>query len=540
MSRTKDRIILCIILIIFNLFSINIYAKEDGDIDTATQANEVNEARNGILQVNLVYSDSDGNEHIVHGGSGFLIGNEEGGNYVITSNANVMATDELRDSIGKEYKIDKAEYKNMQFHVQVVVKRDVVVEASVVTYSEQVNFAVLHLSQTIYDRKPLIIEKNPDLMKEMDVIYTLGFPEQIQNEQDVSYYTYEDVSVMSGIISKKVTMDGTLYIQHSAAVTAGNAGGPILNQYGQVIGVNQIVLEDGYNYSVHISEVTSVLEALGIPYTEVVQEEIVSEVNIEPLQSAIEIASAKDLNGYTEESIAEYNTALEQARMLLENDEITDDDVADGLTLLSNATTNLVIKNNNYIFIICGAVIAVLVMLLILVIVLSIKRNVNKPEGEKVKKSEIKKKRNASKAAVESLAEELAVQPYPKNQETSVLNSAMGFNAGETMVLGDSMQSDLMHASLRRLKNSEIINIQKNVFYIGKDGLKVDYCIKGNSSISRSHAVIKHIDNEFYLEDLQATNGTFHNDVRLQSSQSVKLVSGDRIKLADEEFVFSV
>ncbi len=559
MKGLKAGIILCVMLMTVNIFPITVYAIEENNSDDAGQevimetdpekeinseaadkGNTVNEARNGILQVNLVYVDADGNEHVVRGGSGFLIGNEEGANYVITSNANITVTDDLRNSVGKEYKVAKAERKNMQFTVQVVVKRDVVVEASVTTFSEQVNFAVLHLSQTIYDRSSLMIEKNPDMIKEMDAVYALGFPEQIQSEQDVSYYTYEDVSVMNGIISKKVTMDGTLYIQHSAAVTAGNAGGPVLNQYGQVIGVNQIVLEDGYNYSVHISEVTSVLDALGIPYTEVVPEEIEEPVNTEPLQNAIETAKGKDLKGYTEESIAEYNSVLEQAGELLENEAITEEDVANGLALISKANAALVVKSNSYLFFIGGGIIFVLVILILLLLVFSIKKKSKKPEEEKTGRKENKEKKKTKKNTYESLTAEPPFQPAPKVQETSVLNSAMGFNEGETMVLGSSMQPGGVSAVLRRLKNNETISIQKNVFYIGKDGLKVDYCIKGNSSISRSHAIIKQIDGEFYLEDLQATNGTYHNDVKLQPSQSVKLVSGDRIRLADEEFVFSI
>ena len=278
MRRLKALIISSMLLVFICVFPIHVYAGGLDNIDNVGQkktveGNGVNDARNGILQVNLVYVDPNDDEHVVRGGSGFLVGSKEGANYVITSNDNITVTDALRNSVAKEFQVVKAERKNMQFNVQVVVKRDVVVDASVTTFSEQVNFAVLHLSQTIYDRTPLEIEKNPDMANEMDSIYTLGFPEQIQSEQDVSYYTYEDVSVMNGIISKKVTLDGTLYIQHSAAVTAGNAGGPILNQNGQVIGINQVVFDDGYNYSVHISEVTSVLDALGIPYAEVVPED---------------------------------------------------------------------------------------------------------------------------------------------------------------------------------------------------------------------------------------------------------------------------
>lgn len=512
--------------------------------ETDQKGNSVNEARNGILQVNLVYVDGDNKEHVVRGGSGFLVGNEEGADYVITSNANVTVTEDFRNSVGKEYKVAKSERKNMQFLVQVVVKRDVVVSASVVTSSEQVNFAVLKLGQTIYDRTPLLIEKNPDMTREMDQVYTLGFPEQIQSQQDVSYYTYEDVSVMNGIVSKKVTMDGTLYIQHSAAVTAGNAGGPVLNQYGQVIGINQIILEDGYDYSVHISEVTSVLDALGIPYMEVVPEEEAPEpVDLEPLRSAIDRAGEKNLQGYTKESIALYNQTLEQARAVLAGENPTEEDVTRGLTLVSDAGGYLVIKSNNYLFLIIGGIAAAFLILVVLLVVLLLKKNSGKTQEEKAEKKESKKKekkKKEKKDVYESLVAEPPFTPAPKVQETSVLSSAMGFDEGATMVLGNSMQLGGTIAVLRRLKNNETINIQKPVFYIGKDGLKVDYCIKGNPSISRSHAVIKQIDKEFYLEDLKATNGTYHNDLKLQTSQSVKLASGDRIKLADEEFVFSI
>lgn len=501
--------------------------------------NPVNEARNGILQVNLVYIDGDNKSHVVRGGSGFLVGNEEGADYVITSNTNITVSDELRTSVGKEYKIAKAERKNMQFGVQVVVKRDVVVDAAVTTYSEQLNFAILQLSQTIYDRKPLQIEKNSDKTQEMGVVYALGFPEQIQAQQDVSYYTYEDVSVMNGIVSKKVTLDGTLYIQHSAAVTEGNAGGPILNEYGHVIGVNQIIMEDGYNYSVHISEVTSVMDALGIPYTEVIQEEIVDQVDIEPLQSAIAVAKEKDLTGYTEDSIALYNDALNQASILLEKENLTEEDIASGLTLVSNAGASLEIRSNNYIFFVAGGIILFLVLLVILLLVMNMRKS-NKKDEQKENKAEDKPKKVAKKSTYEDMMVTPSFQPVAMRQETSVLNSAMGFDEGATTLLGKSMQHNNTLATLRRLKNSETINISKQVFYIGKDGLKSDYCIKGNPSISRSHAVIKQIEGEFYLEDLQATNGTYHNDVKLQPSQSVKLASGDRIRLANEEFVFSI
>ena len=37
--------------------------------------------------------------------------------------------------------------------------------------------------------------------------------------------------------------------------------------------------------------------------------------------------------------------------------------------------------------------------------------------------------------------------------------------------------------------------------------------------------------------DMNATNGTFVNGSRISPNQEIRLSSGDRIKLADEEFI---
>lgn len=549
MKRIKAIFLLLYLVLCVFLLPINVYASDiDNTVnllneervmqeETATERednNDINDARNGILQVDLVYVDEENDVYPVHGGSGFLIGNDEGAEYVITSYENITVTDELRNSIGKELGIKKADRKNMQFAIQVVVKRDVVVEAEVTTYSEQINFAVLHLAQTIYDRKPLQLEKETEEIQEMETVYTLGFPETIQNEQDVSYYTYEDVSVMNGIVSKKTSIDGALYIQHSAVITNGNSGGPLINQFGHVIGVNQMSIDDGYHYSVHISEITAVLDALGIPYTEALIDPVV-EIDIEPLQEALSLAKSINLENYTEESAEQFKTIIYKVEELIESENITDKDIENGLTMLETANAMLVEKNSNYLSII---VISVMVLLLTIIIVLSV--IIIKKNGRKTDKSVKKEKKKSTTVTYEDFVAESPLKKAEPVQETSVLSSAMGFDEGETTILNGSMMINGVTATLRRLKSNETIRISENVFYIGKDGLKTNYCIKGNPSVSRCHAVIKQIGGEFYLEDLQATNGTYHNDLKLQPSQSVKLMSGDRIRLANEEFVFSV
>ncbi|MEI8373393.1 MAG: SpoIIE family protein phosphatase [Planctomycetota bacterium] len=54
--------------------------------------------------------------------------------------------------------------------------------------------------------------------------------------------------------------------------------------------------------------------------------------------------------------------------------------------------------------------------------------------------------------------------------------------------------------------------------------------------ISRRHAQILHIQDDFFLEDLHSTNGTFLNDQPIHNRQ--KIANGDRIRISDITFEF--
>lgn len=513
---------------------------------TPNQGDVTTDARNGILQVQLVYVDDNHEKHIVSSGTGFLIGTDEEAKYVITSFTTAFPSEELRNAVGTNYGIKKDEWKDIDFQLQIAVKRDVVVNATIETSSEELGFAALVLSKEIYDRTPLHLDTDLEIVTEMEEVYTLGFPSAIQGEQDVALLTYEDVSVMNGIISKKTMIDGRWVIQHSAIVTDGNVGGPLIDKNGNVIGVNQIISEDGYNYSVHISEITSILDALGIPYT-AVDHTVVEEVDKTGLLSALERAHNIELKGYTKESVQQYQLLIGEAQQIADTEDVTNEQVEEALTKVSEANTVLVVKSNLKLYLIFGGIILVFIIVIVVLIAVMLNKKVSKNDenddineskkGGKADKITKKKKKEEAPKPYEKIFENVKNTSVVEN-ETSVLNSAMGFNDGETTVL--SPVPSAVIATLTRCKSNESVQINKNQFYIGKDGLKSDYCVKGNPSISRTHALIKRVDNVFFIEDLKATNGTYHNDVKLQPSQSVKLTNGDRIKMADEEFIFKV
>ncbi len=132
-----------------------------------------------------------------------------------------------------------------------------------------------------------------------------------------------------------------------------------------------------------------------------------------------------------------------------------------------------------------------------------------------------------------------AIQPVPVQNsfnETTVLSPMMA--VGETTVLG--AEPAVADPYLVRVKTGERISINKPVFRIGKEKSYVDYFIADNTAISRSHANL-HIENgEFFVEDTNSTNHTYVNGNMIASNVKVKIANGDKIKFANEDFIFSI
>lgn len=57
-----------------------------------------------------------------------------------------------------------------------------------------------------------------------------------------------------GIITHSLReMDDVIYVQHDAAISKGNSGGPLINQFGEVIGINTLTYKDSQNLNFAIS-----------------------------------------------------------------------------------------------------------------------------------------------------------------------------------------------------------------------------------------------------------------------------------------------
>lgn len=96
-------------------------------------------------------------------------------------------------------------------------------------------------------------------------------------------------------------------------------------------------------------------------------------------------------------------------------------------------------------------------------------------------------------------------------------------------------------AMLVSLRPEEYVNIllYKEETRIGKEERQADICI-AKDVISRIHARIQKEEGEYYVTDLDSTNGTYVNGRRIASTEKVRLQQGDRVSFANVEYIFQM
>lgn len=109
---------------------------------------------------------------------------------------------------------------------------------------------------------------------------------------------------------------------------------------------------------------------------------------------------------------------------------------------------------------------------------------------------------------------------------------------GDTVLLGQSTQG---YPCLRCVKDGivEEISITKPEFVIGRLKDQVDYAAE-NIAVGKVHAVILQKDDKYFIKDLNSRNGTFVNNVRIESNKEFNIKNNDRITLANRDYIFTV
>lgn len=125
-------------------------------------------------------------------------------------------------------------------------------KASVLGRNEQQDIAVLIVQDAQF---PYLDMADLSTMKTGDDIYAIGAPHGMA-------YTL----TKGGISAKERMVGNQSYIQIDAPINQGNSGGPLLNDAGQVLGMNTLKMSDseGIGLAIPISRVCEYLKSLGI------------------------------------------------------------------------------------------------------------------------------------------------------------------------------------------------------------------------------------------------------------------------------------
>ncbi|MDL2301311.1 DUF6382 domain-containing protein, partial [Lachnospiraceae bacterium OttesenSCG-928-D06] len=101
---------------------------------------------------------------------------------------------------------------------------------------------------------------------------------------------------------------------------------------------------------------------------------------------------------------------------------------------------------------------------------------------------------------------------------------------GRTMYVNTEAELEEKEHRLFQGDGKQIAKMSKSPFLIGKKKEEVD-CVLNDSTISRIHARIILEERGVFIEDLNSTNGTFKNGLRMQPYEKRKLEVEDEIKL---------
>ena len=492
-----------------------------GMATTAGAANQaanqaVMDAKNGVVQIQIWFKDVEfAVEEFLGMGTGFLINDQ-----------NVVTCDHVANYIDDAFLVEWARESNLYLEkprsaselrecveIRVVIYRDVTFKATVVRSSAELDYAILALEQKITGRTPLKI-RSSSTVQQTETVYALGFPGEMVEITSVKNLDADDVTITTGAVNSVSNLtfvngegrefENVNFVESSALITGGNSGGPLVDANGYVIGINSQA-SDTRNLAVSSDELLKVLLALGIDCIIIPGPDPEPTTNPEPATVPNEPTTVENIG----------------------NEDDEDDKDGDNTMLIA---------------IIAGAAI---VIVLIIVIAVSSSKKKKKTEQVAVPVAAVPAPR-APQAAPVNVAPR-APQPAPirpmapSAPETSVLNrggygetTVLGAGSGETTVLSQMVNGGV----LLRTSNNERIPLNTADFTVGRERAKVDYCIGGNTNISRVHARFLVRNGATYIVDNKAANGTFVNGVKARPGQEIELKQGDKIMLADETFEY--
>ena len=554
---------------------------------TLTEGEEQKDVRNSILRIITRYEFSDGSYDLWSQGCGFLITKDT---LLVPKNAVIIEKDsqayrDIVQSRGNAYKtitgLDmQADYAKIRENVRTyIIDEQGLTEVSINERASNDTFALLSLPSRINSHVTTVLSETA--MAEGDRVFAVGLKKnsitetpEAENENTPSQNELPEALVSENFFAKPSRVTGSRingsseYVEFEGSFDALEPGCPLINEDQTVVGL----ITDGSNgrgTAVDIKTIEEALDAANIEYdtakvvqeTQVPSEEDPTSADENPdetpapeldttsrdtLLQLIENANAVERDRYTEESLQVMDDAVLSAQEVANDENATKNRIEKAAVPLQDAINGLQEKDKSGIYV--RLILLAVFIGLIVAAAMIVPKKLADMKKEDWQLEEEKEQRKAEKAAKKAAKKNKTPVKKANNKkpaknkkkddwddadsETGVLNEEL--DDGATGVLHE----DESRAWLIRKSDGKKINITRNKFVIGKSNENTDFRITGNNTISRQHCQILKRGNEFYVEDLGSTNGTYVDGFEVQKHDQERIYDGQELMISDEKFDF--
>lgn len=142
------------------------------------------------------------------------------------------------------------------------------VECSIVRSSESgyPDYAILRAERPVTECTPMPIKSSKDI-QQGETVVALGCPAVVDN-QSLNVGS-NDITATTGTVARHMVMasaGNTSVVLHTAVISGGNSGGPLIDEQGNVVGLNTYGIVDNYACAIYSDYIMQILSEMGIPF----------------------------------------------------------------------------------------------------------------------------------------------------------------------------------------------------------------------------------------------------------------------------------
>ena len=377
------------------------------------------------------------------------------------------------------------------------------------------DYAIIRATEPVSNYMPLPLMSSKEVLDGTKV-YALGYP-AIVGDASASHYGIDDITSTDGIISQHMQYalaGNTWVLMHTAQISGGNSGGPLITAEGVVVGLNTYGFgESEANMNrycaVYIDYAIEGLDELGLPYTLAgAGDPIIPESD--PTES-----TSDDQDKETTKPDKEDDSKNDEDEEGEDSDD--EDEEIDWIPIIAAG----------------GGGFAILLIIIIIV--------ASKKKQEEQRRQEAERRYQAEQRRLEEERRQQEEQRRRQEEEQRrrLEEERRRFEDERRRQEAQLRKEQEVKAQLQ-LSGGPIYPVRATGCLIGRERDCSIVLPEGTSGVSRHHCKLEYRSGQLILVDLNSTYGTYIHGKRIPANTPVALKPGSSFCLGSEKCRFTV